>query len=141
ANAAPNCTFAAEIFAREAGIHNPHRLFLVVVFNSEVATFQHLEAERREVTIGDGFEIALWAVSLRHIILAINLIFAEATKGQSETVTHRRALEAGIGVKRAQSALEKFHSRLWRWIIPFHQAHAGAVNAVFVIAVIQSDLI
>ena len=70
-----------EIFVREAGVHDRHRLFLVVVFNCEVATFQNLQAERGEVTVGDGFEIALRAVPLGHIILAINFILAEATEG------------------------------------------------------------
>src|SRR5204862_6476147 len=103
----PYCSFATEILVRETGVHNCDRLFLVAVFNGEVAPFEHLQPESCKVVVRDRFPVALRPVAIREVVLSVDLVFTEVREGHAKAVAHGCTFERWICMERTQSALEK----------------------------------
>ena len=113
-------TLAAEKFSRETSVHDRDRPLRVGIFDREIAALEHLQAERREITIRDGFRVAARAVAIGLVTLAIDFVLAEVRKRHSEPVTHRCTVEHWIGAERTQGAHEKLMLRVVGRIIALH---------------------
>ena len=102
----------------------------------EIATLENLQSHGGEVAVRDRFRVALRAVAIGYVSLAIDFVLTETPK-----VMRKRSLIAAssnrIGAQRANGADEKFAARIFGRIIALQKGHARAVNAVFVVAIIE----
>ena len=93
----------APIFSRETRVHDCDRLFRIAVVDREIAAFENLQTERREITVGDRFEIAARTIAIGQIFLPIDFVLALAANVMRKRSVMAAASNCGL-VRSARTA-------------------------------------
>ena len=73
--------------------------------------------------------------------MAIDFILAEASERHAPAIAHGGRIELRIRPQRTFRTKEKLTTGILRRVSAFHQTDARAVNAVFIVAVVERDLV